>query len=475
MKKFFILALVFGVLFSQTVFALTPLPPSCAPVLTRNLTIGSLGAEVSALQQFLIQGGYLHITTPTGYFGALTKVAVIAWQEENNVIHPGTGYVGPITRAKLDSLYGCQQRFFITPTILPDAEVRVLVPNVANVDDFYRQQLMAVGFKSTDDLKWSISGGALPRGLELGDPHIVTCPGIVMPPCDAPNLTRTAIFGFASLAGSYNFTVQVTNGTQTVSQAYSIRVSPADSNQSGITVTSPNGGETWVANSVQDIKWANNIALCSTCLPSADWGKVDLYLDHYVPSCILVGPNAGLCPLPVFLPPYVLDKNIAGGLGGIYHWIVATDIADKPIPAGQYLMRICPAGATTNCDSSNNPFTITSGVTQSPAISALSPASAAVGAQVTITGSGFTSSGNKIKFGDLNTELNPSYSLNSTNNGTTLTFTVPTSRYYACSAGNPPCLVAQYLTPPGVYPVSVTNANGTSNTVNFTVFAITTN
>lgn len=241
----------------------------------------------------------------------------------------------------------------------------------------------------------------------------------------------------------------------------------------GITVTSPNGGENWVANSVQDIKWANNIALCSTCLPSADWGKVDLYLDHYVPGCILVGPNAGLCPLPVFLPPYVLDKSIAGGLSGIYHWIVATDIADKPIPAGQYLMRICPAGATTNCDSSNNPFTITSGITQSPAISALSPVSAAVGTQVTITGSGFTSTGNKIKFGDLNTELNPSYSLNSTNNGTTLTFTVPTSRYYACSAGNPPCLVAQYLTPPGVYPVSVTNANGTSNTVNFTVFSVT--
>lgn len=68
-----------------------------------NLTVGSKGADVNALQQILIDGGYLNIAAPTGYFGNATKAAVIAWQKASG-ISPAAGYVGSISRAALNSM-----------------------------------------------------------------------------------------------------------------------------------------------------------------------------------------------------------------------------------------------------------------------------------------------------------------------------------------------------------------------------------
>jgi peptidoglycan hydrolase-like protein with peptidoglycan-binding domain len=62
---------------------------------TRNLTIGSTGADVTALQT------KLGVTPATGYFGAITKAAVVAYQTANGIV-PASGYVGPLTLAKLN-------------------------------------------------------------------------------------------------------------------------------------------------------------------------------------------------------------------------------------------------------------------------------------------------------------------------------------------------------------------------------------
>ena len=68
---------------------------------TQNLTVGSRGAEVIALQQVLVSQG--HLVMPAGvamgYFGSLTKAAVAKWQAANGVA-PAVGYWGPISRAK---------------------------------------------------------------------------------------------------------------------------------------------------------------------------------------------------------------------------------------------------------------------------------------------------------------------------------------------------------------------------------------
>ena len=67
---------------------------------TRDLTVGSKGDDVSALQQVLVDGGYLNIVAPTGYFGAMTKAALAKYQAANGIA-PAIGYFGPKTRAAM--------------------------------------------------------------------------------------------------------------------------------------------------------------------------------------------------------------------------------------------------------------------------------------------------------------------------------------------------------------------------------------
>jgi hypothetical protein len=70
---------------------------------THSLTVGSKGADVTALQQLLISNGDLTaVTAPTGYFGAATKAALAKYQAANG-ISPAAGYFGPKTMAYVAS------------------------------------------------------------------------------------------------------------------------------------------------------------------------------------------------------------------------------------------------------------------------------------------------------------------------------------------------------------------------------------
>jgi sortase (surface protein transpeptidase) len=69
---------------------------------TQNLTIGAHGSDVSALQKFLIAGGYLTIATSTDYFGTLTASALGAWQASVG-ISPAAGYFGALSRGKMNA------------------------------------------------------------------------------------------------------------------------------------------------------------------------------------------------------------------------------------------------------------------------------------------------------------------------------------------------------------------------------------
>ncbi len=72
-----------------------------------NLTVGSTGADVTALQQFLVAQSDLVMPAGTayGYFGSVTKAAVIKFQLAKG-ISPAAGYVGSITRGVLNSMGG---------------------------------------------------------------------------------------------------------------------------------------------------------------------------------------------------------------------------------------------------------------------------------------------------------------------------------------------------------------------------------
>ncbi|GEM_PF-6649349 len=71
-----------------------------------NMTIGSTGADVVALQTFLIANGYdipsvSSGATSKGYFSSETQQAVIKYQNAKNI--PSTGFVGPLTRGAMNS------------------------------------------------------------------------------------------------------------------------------------------------------------------------------------------------------------------------------------------------------------------------------------------------------------------------------------------------------------------------------------
>jgi len=88
------------ILTASTVAILAFAVVASAATFSANLTVGSKGADVTALQTALIAGGYSIPAGATGYFGSQTKAAVMKYQAANGV--PATGFVGPLTRAALN-------------------------------------------------------------------------------------------------------------------------------------------------------------------------------------------------------------------------------------------------------------------------------------------------------------------------------------------------------------------------------------
>ena len=89
---------------------------------SRNLTIGSSGTDVKCLQSILNQSADTQVAasgvgsagSETLYFGNLTKAAVSKFQAKN-AISPTAGFVGSITRAKLNTMLGTTPITPITP------------------------------------------------------------------------------------------------------------------------------------------------------------------------------------------------------------------------------------------------------------------------------------------------------------------------------------------------------------------------
>lgn len=96
---------------------------------------------------------------------------------------------------------------------------------------------------------------------------------------------------------------------------------------STITLTSPNGGENWAQGTTQLIKWADTNDIST----------------HEIK---LVSSNA--------------SYTIANTQGSSYNWVVGQTWESSNVPTGAYTIKVCQS-SSTNCDSSNGPFNITSG------------------------------------------------------------------------------------------------------------------
>ena len=106
-----------------------------------------------------------------------------------------------------------------------------------------------------------------------------------------------------------------------------------------------------------------------------------------------------------------------------------------------------------------------------PTISSLSPTSGPIGTSVTIYGSGFTSPSYVLIDGQV-----ASAPIISPSNGNSVPFTVPSSASPQCNLFTSGQKCPQYVmvVSPGVHNISVITANGTSNSIGFTVSGGTT-
>jgi hypothetical protein len=106
---------------------------------TRDLTLGSTGEDVKALQQYLNAAGYTVAATGAGsvgnestYFGSLTQAALAKFQAANG-ISPAAGYFGPITRAKIASMTPTTPTTPVTPSSPLTVSLAADNPASANV------------------------------------------------------------------------------------------------------------------------------------------------------------------------------------------------------------------------------------------------------------------------------------------------------------------------------------------------------
>lgn len=170
-----------------------------------------------------------------------------------------------------------------------------------------------------------------------------------------------------------------------------------------------------------------------------------------------------------------LNVSATGYFGPLTYGALVAFQAANSLPATGYFGSMSHAVFLKRCPPGPTP-------TGNVRIDSIAPASGPVDTEVTITGNNFTDD-NTIHFGngvimhvprsisstmEIQCFTTPCYPIQ------TITFMVPASLDPACLYSTPSCLMPSQQTTPGTYQVYVTNGNGTSNIVTFTVLGGTT-
>lgn len=110
------------------------LPVISSANINNDLKYGSKGQEVTELQEFLIDKGFLK-TTATGNFYSLTKSAVMSYQSSENL--PSTGFVGPMTREKINAVLSVDTSAEVqeTGTVTPPSDTTAVSSMQKQLDD----------------------------------------------------------------------------------------------------------------------------------------------------------------------------------------------------------------------------------------------------------------------------------------------------------------------------------------------------
>lgn len=133
--------------------------------------------------------------------------------------------------------------------------------------------------------------------------------------------------------------------------------------------------------------------------------------------------------------------------------------------SGTYIITVTVSNGNGQSNTTTATVNISNTASSNLNLNYLSPSQGQVGTVITIQGNGFTAYDNTVHFGNGGMQHVPSF-----NNGQTLTFTIPndTTGCDLASQGSACAMLAQLVTP-GSYPVYVTNINGSTNTLYYTV------
>lgn len=155
---------------------------------------------------------------------------------------------------------------------------------------------------------------------------------------------------------------------------------------------------------------------------------------------------------------YLAAGNSTGYFGPLTRAATMRFQAENSISATGFVGPLTRARlAVITCEQVNPP--INPPVGTAPVITSISPSVGPFGTVVTIYGRGFSRFDNAINFGNVN---RMAFNVQSFD-GTSLQFTIP---YGPCAQGSQVCTLIAYA--PGTFPISVSNAGGTSNVAYFT-------
>ncbi|MFA6338467.1 MAG: Ser-Thr-rich GPI-anchored membrane family protein [Candidatus Paceibacterota bacterium] len=525
MKKIILLSVLLA-LFLNIPYANADTSSSCV-TFTYKIFYGSRDAlvngEVSKLQSFLEAQGDYNYPEITGFFGSITEQAVKDFQSRNGVVYSGTpsttgyGSLGPITREKIRQLTcgglvtdikgspiitgispnsglwnsevtingsgfalnnnivkfgdgaiinissqnGTSLKFNVPNVLLPIcryAEPPCLTPDKIAQKGIYDVSVFTPSGKQSNIFKfnllnystttllpftpaslpiayvgapydvsvsslgglgnysWSLSNGYLPDGLYLSDATVC-----VRYPCQTP----IHIGGTPTRAGVYNFKLRLVESGQSdnLEQSYSIIVSSGTSTSTSwgapsITYVSPSSGQTGTI-----------VTLVGTGFATTLTNNINF---------------AGV-------------SNALVGLASSYGNQLFFRIPERPCSPGSYCSSsVIPLGtypiSVSNGSGTSSPvfFTVTKSTT-TPAIYNINPTSGPAGTTINVNGIGFLSTSTDVLANNINIGTTTTVSRVSSLDGVYLTFTLPKVR------------------PIGSYPITISNANGTSNNANFLI------
>lgn len=348
---------------------------ACLAGSTMNLTVGSQGAAVRNLQTLLNRDGE---TVPvTGYFGVLTKAAVMAFQLKHQLPY-ATGYAGPLTRAKLEQLYPCTAVIpepvfplcaqppmpacpngYVCSMVMPaprtytnlaqytndkatflysgpcagdgvnptTISITTATLPAATVGTEYAASIETAG--GTSDFGWGVIAGNLPPGVRFAQIQCITTP--------CPTWSSTArLVGAPSLPGTYAFTVRFTAGGQVTTKRFSIVVRPESE-----TETSPQVGGVLDYNDDRavdqsDVQYLLDVAVAARSCPE---GR----------TCDINGDGKTLASDALMLAKYVGTASSAGTLD--YNNDLKLNTADAATLLSVSVGTIsCPAGKVCDLD-----------------------------------------------------------------------------------------------------------------------------